>query len=306
MKWRWKLKITYGIIVVDGMPFIKHQLEIIYPHAHQIIVCEGGDTVWKKVFGHRRSQDQTLEVIKNFPDPENKIELVQKEWADKNHMCHEYSKRATGDVIWHIDVDEFVDPIHIPDLVAIFDSHPEYDTIAVPQLIFWGDTRTIIAAQEDKNKKWLWKWIGTDRIYRNKKDSYIHHLPDPGFYNPRTQQFTFGNIFPEDVLLEKNIFTYHFSYVLPEAVLAKMMYYDERNPNHYRDGWYENIFLKFKEKRADWIKKKFNVQPVKPNNMLGFPYIIGSLKTPLPQCLEGLERDIEEILSRSIISRKVV
>ena len=34
-------KITFGMIVLNGEPFIKYNLRALYPYAHQIIVVEG-------------------------------------------------------------------------------------------------------------------------------------------------------------------------------------------------------------------------------------------------------------------------
>ena len=34
-------RITFGIIVLNGEPFVRYNLRAIYPFAHQIIVAEG-------------------------------------------------------------------------------------------------------------------------------------------------------------------------------------------------------------------------------------------------------------------------
>lgn len=34
-------KITFGMIVLNGLPFIKYNLIELYPYAHQIIIVEG-------------------------------------------------------------------------------------------------------------------------------------------------------------------------------------------------------------------------------------------------------------------------
>jgi len=288
------VKISFGIIVVDGMPFIRHQLELLYPHAHQIIICEGGDDIWKKLHGHRNSQDETIDFIQSFPDPENKIEFIQKKWRDKNHMCHEYSKRVTGDIVWHIDVDEFVDPAHIPYLISLFKKFPEYDAMAIPQIVFWGDAHTVIGAQNGTPKKWSWKWFHIDRIYRYKNGMYVHHIPQRGYYDPISKQVVQGRPFPPRFFIDRGIYTYHFSYVFPQSVLIKMKYYNERLPNCIKDGWFDNVFMKFKENREKWIASHFDVQPINPETKQNYPYRIKPLDNPLPRCLKGLEEDIQK------------
>lgn len=290
------MKISFGIITIDGMPFIKHQLTLLYPYAHQIIICEGGDDTWEKLHGYRRSQDETIDVIKNFPDPKNKIELIQKKWKDKNHMCHEYSKKISGDIVWHIDVDEFVDPANIPYLVSLFKKYPEYNCMAPPQIVFWGDTKTILGAQNG-GAEYLFEMPSIDRIYRHKNGLYIHHLPQRGYFDPKSRNVISGKPFPEDFFTRKGIYNYHFSYVLPRSVLIKMEYYNERLPNCIKPGWYENIFMKFKENREEWIRTNFDVQPINPETGQNYLCKIKPLDRSLPACFKHLEEDINKQLN---------
>ena len=232
------MKLSYGIITVDGMPFIRHQLKQIYPHAHQIIICEGGDLSWEKIHGYRHSQDGTIDIIKHFPDPDKKILLIQKDWQDKNEMCYEYSRHITGDILWHIDVDEFVDPAHIPFIKSFFKEEPAYDTIALPQLVFWGDTETIMGAKHNPSEDWSWIWPDIERIFRVKKGQYIQHIPVRGYYNPQTGAVTPCKIYPADRFLKNKIYSYHFSYVLPSSVRTKMKYYNSRLPDSIKKDWF--------------------------------------------------------------------
>ena len=287
------MKISFGIIVIDGMPFIRHQLTLIYPHAHEIFICEGGDDEWEKLHGYRRSMDETLEVIENFPDPEKKIHLIQEHWVDKNHMCHEYSARVTGDIVWHMDVDEFIDPVHIPFLVALFEKYPEYDAMAPPQIVFWGDTRTIMGAQNG-GKEYVFEMPGIDRIYRHKKGLLIHHLPQRGYFDPVEEKIIPATLFPEEWLTRRGIYNFHFSYILPKAVRNKMKYYNERVPGSVKPGWYQNVFLNFKNKREEWIKSWFDIQPIDPTTGLNYLCRIKPLDKILPPCLNNLTKDINQ------------
>jgi hypothetical protein len=294
------MKISFGIIVVDGMPFMKHQLRLIYPHAHEIIICEGGDDTWEGRLGYRHSQDGTVDFIKSFPDPDKKITLIQTAWKDKNHMCHEYSRWASGEIVWHIDVDEFVDPAHFPYLISLFERHGEYDAMAIPQIVFWGDTETIIGAQFGPGPEWSWEWPGVDRIYRTRPGTCIHHIPERGYYDPIKEQVTPVRHFPGEVLGDEGIYTYHFSYVLPRSVEAKMKYYNERVQNCIDDDWYRNVFMRFRENREHWIDSHFDVQPVNHETKQNYPWRINPLHRPLPGCLKELEEDISRELESEI------
>ncbi len=288
------MKLSYGIITVDGMPFIRHQLEQIYAPAHQIIICEGGDPSWEKIHGYRRSRDGTIEFIRTFPDPEKKILFIQKDWQDKNEMCYEYSRHVTGDILWHIDVDEFVDPAHIPFIKSFFKEESGHDTIALPQLVFWGDTETIMGAKFSPSEDWSFIWPDIERIFRVKKGHYIQHIPARGYFNPATETVTPCKKFPVDRFLENNIYAYHFSYVLPPSVLTKMKYYDSRMSASIKAGWYENIFMKFRENRDEWIASGFDVQPINAEKFPSYKQRLKPLGHHLPAFLKDLEREIKK------------
>ena len=74
------IRITFGMIVFNGKPFVKYNLSSIYPLAHQIIVVEGACLSSVSVArpdGH--STDGTLELLYRFKrelDPENKMIIV--------------------------------------------------------------------------------------------------------------------------------------------------------------------------------------------------------------------------------------
>jgi hypothetical protein len=102
--------------------------------------------------------------------------------------------------------------------------------------------------------------------------------------------------FPGEALGDKGIYTYHFSYVLPKAVEAKMKYYNERVQNCIDDDWYRNVFMRFRENREHWIDSHFDVQPVNHDTKENYPWRIKPLHRPLPACLKALEEDIRREL----------
>jgi hypothetical protein len=116
-------KITFGLIVLNGEPFTRYNLRALYPFAHQIIVAEGASPKAAHVAtpdGH--SIDGTLDILRRFKaeeDPEDKIIIVTAEdeghpngfWpGEKDEQSQAYAKRATGDWLWQVDIDEFYQP----------------------------------------------------------------------------------------------------------------------------------------------------------------------------------------------------
>jgi len=144
-------RVTFGMIVLNGEPFIKYNLRALYPFAHQIIVVEGANhnsTHCATPDGH--SLDTTLEIIRTFKqveDPENKITLVTAEdeghpngfWpGEKDEQSQAYAKRATGDWLWQIDVDEFYREEDMLAILKMLVDDPTISTISFPEIPFWG------------------------------------------------------------------------------------------------------------------------------------------------------------------------
>jgi glycosyltransferase involved in cell wall biosynthesis len=100
------MKFTFALILYNEEKLIKPQLERLYDYAHDIIICEGLVGECKHAWSKER--DNTVDIIKSFPDPKNKIKLISKDdWPGKEHMVRAYWAKASGDYVWHIDADEF-------------------------------------------------------------------------------------------------------------------------------------------------------------------------------------------------------
>jgi glycosyltransferase involved in cell wall biosynthesis len=132
------MKITFGMIVFnaetnlpDGM--LAACISNIYDVAHEIIIVEGatkatthyfdGDTSTFTKDG--KSTDKTIDIIKNIPDPQNKIQLIESRgfWNGKTQMCNAWASLATGDYVWQLDADEFYHPDQIIKLCGYLDQH---------------------------------------------------------------------------------------------------------------------------------------------------------------------------------------
>ena len=65
-------RITFGMIVLNGEPFLRYNLRALYPFAHQIIVVEGaapGAAAIATPDGH--SRDGTLHTLRLFREKED-------------------------------------------------------------------------------------------------------------------------------------------------------------------------------------------------------------------------------------------
>jgi glycosyltransferase involved in cell wall biosynthesis len=137
-------KITFGIIVLNGEPFVRCNLRSLYSFAHEIIVVEGGspnaaaDTTED---GH--SVDGSLETLLRFKaeeDPEDKIQIITREsfWTEKDEQSKAYAERATGDYIWQVDIDEFYHPEDIEKILKMLAINPSISGVSFYWRNFWG------------------------------------------------------------------------------------------------------------------------------------------------------------------------
>lgn len=143
-------RVTFGMIVLNGMPFLPYNLRTLYPFAAQIVVVEGAAPGARGIAapdGH--SRDGTLEALRRFAaeeDPEGKLNIVTAEdrghadgfWpGEKDEQSRAYAKLAAGDYLWQVDVDEFYLPDDIARMVRLLaDRAP--DAVTFPTVTVWG------------------------------------------------------------------------------------------------------------------------------------------------------------------------
>ena len=69
------LRLSFFIIVFEGADYIEDCLRQIYPHAWEILITEGAVELMAALKGYFRSADDTLDLARAFPDPQNKIRI---------------------------------------------------------------------------------------------------------------------------------------------------------------------------------------------------------------------------------------
>ena len=148
-------RITFGIIVLNGEPFIRYNLRSLYRFAHEIIVIEGACKAAVNIAtpdGH--SIDTTLETIRKFQateDPDHKVTLVTAEYeghpdgfwpGEKDEMSQAYAKRATGNYLWQVDSDEFYLEKDMANVIKHLKNG--VDVVTFPVFNFYGDLKYVV------------------------------------------------------------------------------------------------------------------------------------------------------------------
>jgi len=253
-------RITFGMIVLNGEPFISYNLSTLYPFAHQIIVVEGACPTAKRhasVDGH--SLDRTLDVLREFKlseDFEDKLIIVTAEdenhingfWTEKDEMSQAYAKRANGNFLWQVDIDEFYHEDDIKTVMDILKNNPGISGLSFRTITFWGGfnyrTDGIYLRKGAQDFHRLFSW------HPNYK--YLTHRPptvvDEQGTNLRTLKWISA-----DSLTRKNILLYHYSFVFPFQVLSKYEYHDGLNER-------DNLSDSIRKKRKKWLRNYFDLK----------------------------------------------
>jgi hypothetical protein len=252
------IKITFGIIVLNGEPLIEYQLKALYPYAHQIIVVEGASFQARDsaaTDGH--SIDSTLKIVRRFQgegDPENKVTLVTAEddghaqgfWpGEKDEQSRAYARRATGNILWQVDVDEFYRSEDIEKIIHLLATRPEVRQINLRWKNFWGSVHyTVESFAVERHYHELGG--GVPRIFRWGRD-YFYKT-----HRPPTVIDAGGDDLKEEMLpageLEKlGICIYHYSTIFPGLVQAKTHYHERKRWTDAKEkDWYASNFLRIR------------------------------------------------------------
>jgi len=226
-------RLTFGMIVLNGEPFVRYALDALYPHAHEIIVVEGAAPAAAAVAtpqGH--STDATLATLRAYKrerDPRAKLTIATAVdeghpngfWpGEKHEQSAAFAKRANGDYLWQVDVDEFYRPEDIEAVRSMLAREPSISQVAFKQVTFWGAPQYladgIYLRMGAGIYHRLFKWGSGYR--------YVNHRPptviDAIGRDLRTIRFVDGN-----VLAARGIILYHYSLLFPKQVIEKTRYY---------------------------------------------------------------------------------
>jgi glycosyltransferase involved in cell wall biosynthesis len=277
-------RVTFGIIVLNGEPFSRYCLRALYPFAHEIIVVEGAVTAAASIAtadGH--STDGTLETLYDFKDkedPENKVQIVTREgfWSEKDEQSRAYAKRAAGDYLWQVDIDEFYHPDDMGVVLDTLRRDPQIAGMSFKQLPFWGGFDYVTDG-------WYLRQGGNifHRLFKWERGSrYVTHRP-PTVYDSRGRDLRQLRYVSGHEMAKRGVLLYHYGLVFPKQVLEKCEYYDRAswvNRNRYR-AWAQENFLRLGH-------------PFRVHNVYDHPSWLERFPGSHPPQIEAMRRDLRE------------
>ena len=282
-------KITFGIIVLNGEPFTRHVLRSLYPFAHEIIVAEGASPAAVNIAtpdGH--SRDGTLAELRRFKadeDPEDKITIVTAEdeghadgwWpGEKDEQSRAYAKRATGNYLWQVDIDELYRADEMARVIQMLRDDPSISAVTFRQITFWGGLGYAV-----------------DGWYLRRGATYYHRLFKwgPGYvysaHRPPTvldsegRDLRQGNWVRGETLAGLGIHLYHYSLLLPRQVIEKCDYYGRvtftKRPAAV--AWAHDAFLRLG-------------RPYRVHNVYDYPSWLQRYSGPHPEQITRMVEDL--------------
>jgi hypothetical protein len=275
-------RITFGIILLNGQPFVRYNLRALYPFAHQIIVVEGAVAAAAEIAndeGH--SIDGSLDELYRFQeeeDPENKLEIVTREglWSEKDEMSQAYAQRATGDYLWQVDIDEFYQPQDMQQVLMMLRDDPQITAVSFKQTTFWGGFDYIA-------KGWYLQQGGEifHRLFQWQTGySYTSHRPPTVLDNLGQNLRDLGYVSGYD-LARSNIILYHYSLLFPRQVVEKSFYYSQAD-------W------AVRKEMQPWADEAFGdlKRPFRVHNVYHYPSWLERYRGQHPPQIQALREDI--------------
>jgi len=283
-------RITFGMIVLNGEPFLRYNLRALYPFAHQIVVVEGaapGAAAIATPDGH--SRDGTLPSLRRFQaeeDLERKILVVTAEdeghrdgfWpGEKDEQSRAYASRATGEYLWQVDVDEFYMPGDMTAVVNMLERDPEITAVSFRMVTFWGGFDYVADGWYLRRGAALYH-----RLFRwGPGYRYATHRP-PTVHDPRGRDLREIRWLHGGSLEDRGIFLYHYSLLFPRQVEEKCDYYASAEWARAGEArrWAEESYGRLR-------------RPYRVHNVYRYPSWLERYRGGHPPQVEAMRRDIE-------------
>jgi hypothetical protein len=255
------MKIAFGMIVFEGDFVLKECLEQVYPFASQILISEGPVKYWQDL-GKSTSEDNTNNILDNFPDPDNKITIVHGQFSEKDEQSNAYMSHLNKDTdyLWMIDSDEVYRTEDIVKAIE-FLSKMKPTSVGVQSCSFYGGFDHYLTGFEEKTDNFL-------RIFKVTPNStWLTHRPPTIKYENNIQKLHINSSMFYQLTGVK---MYHYSYVFPEQVRKKIDYYKAKvSKDNCIDNYFNDVYLPWvlssDENKKSIEQKYLGVHEFKPH-----------------------------------------
>lgn len=261
------VKVSFVMIVLNGMPFVEYALKAIYEEAHEIIIVEGA--VENCLFAANpdgSSVDGTVECIRSFPDPYRKIQLIQGRWPEKCEMQNAALEHVTGNYVWLVDSDEVYKREDISRIRSILADDPTITQVNFIPDNFWKGFDYLFVSPRFFEPACHYR-----RLFKFKPGSHFTTHRPPTIVWPGSDTTTEEmHLVDGQTTRRMGIIPYHYSYVLDSQVQQKIELY-----RRYGWGvgwgvdlerWYHEFFQRWTLENSQDLEQLYPIWTGDPNS----------------------------------------
>lgn len=220
-------RVTFLVLAFNADAFLEPVLESILPFG-EVRVVEGPVAYFARA-GYQTSTDRTNEILHDLVGANN---VVHGTWSEKDEMMNAARIPAGTEFVWMVDADEVWEPHVLARVLAHLD---EYDSVSFKPWTFFGGFERVLTGFELRAE-----WIRLQRWHE--RAQWRTHRP-PTVLDPQ------GRPYRQARHLESPEHFFHYSYVMPSAVRAKVAYYDSWGAGVIPQ-WFDSVYLPWV--CADW------------------------------------------------------
>jgi glycosyltransferase involved in cell wall biosynthesis len=232
------MKITAAMIVFNGDHVIEQSIQSVYDFVDEIVIAEGPVKYWQEM-GFERSSDNTIELLRNFHDPDKKLKIVNDKYSEKDDQFQRALDLMTvkPDYLIQVDSDEVWTEKSLIGLRTLLDERKPV-SVGVHSHTFVGGLERTIGGFEEKTDNFL-------RVFRwSEGCHFLTHRPPTIQYPDGNQTRGHGHIDSDEARDSYGVSMCHYSYVWPSQVKSKIGYYRAKvSGNNCIPGFYENYWL---------------------------------------------------------------
>ena len=226
--------ITASVKVFNSALYLKEFLTGLYPHVDKIDVVEGA--VKKRMSeanSDGSSKDDTLKILKEFPDPQKKLRVLSGKWASKESVQAKLLEQCNSKWMLFVDADEFLSDVGWQHVVNFCNVNRDGQmAFARPKqfLHFFHDWKHIAYSVNPLSP---WAQFGVPHPFLLWRDipglnfGQFHTMPSDGLGNPL---WTDTTQYRSRIRVLDDVQIYHFGNALgDEAMRGKLTYEYERS-----------------------------------------------------------------------------
>jgi len=248
------LKVSFGMIVLNGDFVLQQCLEAVEPFAHQILVAEGPVSYWQSK-GLTTSTDRTNQILDGFKSP--KLKIIHGQFPEKDAQCKAYMQflDPAADYIWNLDSDEVYKPEDIEAILRLLRDE-KYTSVGIRSRSFFGGFEHYITGFEEKRDNFL-------RVFKVYPGStWLTHRPPTIVHQAGPDRLDPRHLDSDELFDRAGVVMWHYSYVYPRQVRTKVSYYkDALSKEKCIDDYYHRIYLPWvlgDDQKRKAIEDEFN------------------------------------------------